>query len=31
VLPAQAERWEPGESILFRADRNYDSVIVSTS
>lgn len=33
VLPAIAERWDPGDSIqiLYRPDRGYDSVIISTA
>ena len=33
VLPAIAERWDPGDTIqiLYRPDRGYDSVIISTS
>ena len=33
VLPAIAERWDPGDAIqvLYRPDQDYDSVIISTS
>lgn len=33
VLPSIAARWDPGDSIhiLYRADRDYESMIISTS
>jgi hypothetical protein len=33
VLPAVADNWDPGDPIhiLYRPERGYDSIIVSTS